>query len=188
MALRSVSFGWRPKANWKGGCFTYENDINRLFFRSRRERVSSQTEARLVIPALAPFYESVSKLSYPLVRLAAGGVLLVHGVTKLISGPTPVIGSMARLGIAPPTPFAYWIIFLETFGALAIIFGLFTRFFAVCLAVEMAVIALMSQFPHGFSASKGGYEMTLMWFLIFVAIAFRGGGSHSLDRKIGWQL
>jgi putative oxidoreductase len=152
------------------------------------ERVSIQTESRLIIPALAPFYESVSRLSYPLVRLAAGGVLLVHGVNKLISGPAPVIASMARIGVAPPAPFAYWIIFLETFGAVAIILGLFTRFFAVCLAVEMVVIALLTQFPHGFSASKGGYEMTLMWFLIFVAIAFRGGGSYSLDRKIGWQL
>lgn len=150
--------------------------------------MQSETEARLIVPALEPFYESVSRLSYPLIRLAAGGVLLVHGVTKLLSGPAPVIASMARLGIAPPGPFAYLIMFLETFGALAIIFGLFTRFFAVCLAVEMAVIALLSQSPHGFSAPKGGYEMTLMWCLIFVAIALRGGGPYSLDRKIGWQL
>jgi len=33
-----------------------------------------------------------------------------------------------------------------------------------------------------------GYEYPLMWGLIMFAVATRGGGPWSLDRKIGWQL
>ena len=150
--------------------------------------MSRQTETKLLIPALLPLYTVMRPLADPLLRLAAGGILLVHGAGKLMTGPAPVIASMAKLGLAPAAPFAYWIIFLETVGAIAIILGLFTRFFAVCLAVEMAVIALFVQSPHGFSAPRGGYEMTLLWALIFLAIALRGGGRYSLDSKMGWHL
>jgi len=52
----------------------------------------------------------------------------------------------------------------------------------------MAVIAFYVQWPHGFTASKGGYEMTLMWSLIFLAIALRGGGPYSLDRRLRMPL
>ncbi len=43
--------------------------------------------------------------------------------------------------------------------------------------------------PHGFcSAPGGGDEFPLMWGLIMFAIALRGGGPYSLDRKIGKEL
>jgi putative oxidoreductase len=150
--------------------------------------VTSHIDARPIIPALSPVHGALAPLADPLIRLAAGGVLLVHGVAKLMTGPGPVIASMVKLGIHPAEPAAYSIMFLETFGAVAIILGLFTRFFATCLAIEMLVIAFAVQFPHGFSAPKGGYEMTLMWALIFIAIALRGGANYSVDRAIGWEL
>lgn len=46
--------------------------------------------------------------------------------------------------------------------------GLFTRFFAAAVAIEMFFITFFVSFPHGFgfSAPGGGYEFPLMWGLI----------------------
>ena len=42
--------------------------------------------------------------------------------------------------------------------------------------------------PNGFAWINRGYEFVLMWGLICFAIALRGGGPYSLDRRIGIEL
>jgi putative oxidoreductase len=64
--------------------------------------------------------------------------------------------------------------------------GLFTRFFAVAIAIEMAVIVY--QYLPKFGWTTPGYEYPLMWGLIMLAIALRGGGPYSLDRTVGREL
>ena len=146
------------------------------------------TETKLLIPALRPFYDRVSDLSYPLIRLSVGGAILVHGVGKLMNGMGPAVANMARNGFQPAGPLAYLIVFLETVGAVCIILGLFTRFFAVGLCIESLVIAFGVKFANGFNANKDGYEMLLIWAIVYLAIALRGAGPYSLDRKIGYEL
>src|SRR3954462_7415479 len=95
---------------------------------------------------------------------------------------------MARRGIEPAMAAAYAVFFLETVGAVMIILGLFTRFFAAALAVEFAIITFVAHWPVGFAAGRGGWEYPLFWGLILFAIALRGGGPYSLDRKLSWEL
>jgi len=129
--------------------------------------------------------------------LTAGGMLLVHGIMKVMpmveKGVVPTIeafatGAMARRGIEPAMAAAYAVFFLETVGAVMIILGLFTRFFAAALAVEFAIITFVAHWPVGFAAGRGGWEYPLFWGLILFAVALRGGGPYSLDRKLGWEL
>jgi putative oxidoreductase len=154
-------------------------------------------EPRPVIPALASFYSHTRDLSWLVVRLTAGGMLLVHGIMKVMpmaeKGFTATIdafaaGSMARRGIEPALLAAYAVFFLETIGAVMIMLGLFTRFIAAALAVEFAIITFVAHWPQGFTWSRGGWEYPLFWGLIMFAIALRGGGPYSLDRKLGWEL
>jgi putative oxidoreductase len=42
--------------------------------------------------------------------------------------------------------------------------------------------------PQGFGWGNRGYEYPLFWGLIMFAIALRGGGPYSLDRRIGKEL
>jgi len=42
--------------------------------------------------------------------------------------------------------------------------------------------------PKGFSVGAGGYEYVLFLGIVMFAIALRGGGPYSLDRKIGKEL
>jgi putative oxidoreductase len=124
-------------------------------------------------------------------------MLLVHGIMKVMpmagNGFAATIdafaaGSMARRGIEPAVAFAYVVFAIETIGALLIVLGLFTRLAAAAAAIEFAVITFVAHWPQGFAWSRGGWEYPLFWGLILFAIALRGGGPYSLDRKLGWEL
>ena len=143
---------------------------------------------RLFIPALAPFYARVADLSWPITRLTMGGMLLAHGIPKWQAGAAAfATGSLARRGIEPSLPLAYAVIGIETIGAICIGLGLFTRFFAAAAAIHLLVVTFIHM-PQGFAWTNRGYEYPLMWGLILFAIALRGGGPYSLDRKIGREL
>jgi putative oxidoreductase len=160
-------------------------------------RNAPAAEPRLIIPPLASFYSHTRDLSWLVIRLTAGGMLLVHGIQKVLpmaeKGFSATIeafaaGSMARRGIEPALYAAYAVFFLETIGAVMIMLGLFTRFIAAALAIEFAIITFVAHWPQGFAAARGGWEYPLFWGLIMFAIALRGGGPYSLDRKLGWEL
>ena len=153
---------------------------------------AAAAEPRPIIPALTPFYGFARDASYPLIRATIGGTLLVHGIGKLMGPPIAVFAqqSMAKRGIEPALLVAYIVFINETIGAACVILGLFTRFFAASIAIEMAVITFLVFLPHGYGWTRpsGGWEYPLLWGLLFFAVALRGGGPYSLDRKIGWEL
>jgi len=159
--------------------------------------VAAHDEPRLIILQLASFYEYTPGLSWLIVRLTAGGMLLVHGIMKAMpmaeKGLAATLAGfatniLARRGIEPSLPLAYVVFFLETVGAVCIILGLFTRFFAAALAIQFAIIAFVAHWPAGFAAGRGGWEYPLFWGLIMFAIALRGGGPYSVDRRLRWEL
>lgn len=148
----------------------------------------TQTEPKLLLPGLRPLYDAAIPLSWLVIRLAVGWNLLVHGWGKVMIGPTPgFLKGFADLGFVPPAPW-FWASFAVEFGAgVALILGLFTRFFAAAAAIELLVITFI-YWSNGFSWLHRGYEYTLLWGLVCLAIALRGGGPYSLDRKLGKEL
>jgi putative oxidoreductase len=141
------------------------------------------TEPKLLIPSLSSLYRLLVPLSWLLVRCAAGGILLVHGYAKIGHIDT-VEGTMVRVGLGAPLFLAWVVTLTETVGAIAVVLGFFTRFFAAACAIDLAVIAFHVMAPRGF----GTMEETLLWGLFFLAIALRGGGPFSIDRLIGREL
>jgi len=74
-------------------------------------------------------------------------------------------------------------------GGICIILGLFTRFFSAATAIQMLCIAATYwSSGNGFGWMKRGHEYVLLWGLVCFAIALRGGGPYSIDRKIGRHL
>ena len=144
---------------------------------------------KLLFPGLAGFYESVSDLWYPMIRIAIGAILFMHGWGK-VTGPGlgGVTGYFAKNGFPAPGFFAFAAMFLETVGAACIVLGLFTRFFAAAIAIELGIAFLVVHFPNGFAVGKGGYEYVLFLGIVMFAIALRGGGPYSVDRMIGKEL
>jgi putative oxidoreductase len=78
--------------------------------------------------------------------------------------------------------------FLELVGGICMIIGLFTRFVAAALAIEMLVALLFVHLPKGYAAGGGGYEYVLLIGATCFVIAIRGGGPYSVDRAIGKEL
>lgn len=149
----------------------------------------TKAEPRPVVPALGRHYAFTSDLAYLIVRVTAGLMLIPHGWMKLTTaGATGVTAMLTRYGIPAPGAFAYLIIALETIGGVMIAIGLFTRVVATMLVIEFLVIIFVAHWPRGYSASAGGIEYPLMWGLILLAIALRGGGPWSVDRKLGWEV
>jgi len=146
-----------------------------------------QAQPKLLIPQLQSFYRWAEPLSWALVRITAGLMLIPHGWPKLMMG----IGATAQMalvkrGIAPAEPLAVVLITLETLGGLCIALGLFTRFWAAAVTIEMSVIVYHHLPKFGWTGP--GYEYPLFWGLVMLAIALRGGGPYSLDRVIGREL
>ncbi|MCC6887235.1 MAG: DoxX family protein [Hyphomicrobiales bacterium] len=141
-----------------------------------------------LIGGLGNVYESIGALHWPLIRATAGVILFTHGWPKLMAGVQAVAaGTLAKRGIEPAVPLAYALIFLETVGAICITLGLLTRPFAVALVIEFLVI-VYHPIPNGYAWVNRGWEYPLLWGLIFLAIAIRGGGPYSVDRAIGREV
>lgn len=146
-----------------------------------------KAEPRLLLPTLKPFYDWAIPLSWPVIRVAVAWNLLVHAWGKIQAGPTRMASAFAGMGFEPGLAW-YWAAFLvEGLGGIGILLGLFTRFFAAAVAIEMFVI-FCSYWHTGFNWLNRGYEYVLLWGLVAFAIALRGGGPYSLDRKLGVQL
>ena len=144
-------------------------------------------ETRLLVPQLQPFYRWAEPISWALIRITAGLMLIPHGWPKLMAGVSATASSaLVKRGIYPAEPLAIVIITLETLGGLCIALGLFTRFWAAAVCIEMMVIVYHYLPKFGWTAP--GYEYPLFWGLVMLAIALRGGGPYSLDRRIGREL
>ena len=147
----------------------------------------TQTEPKLLLPQLQTFYDSVIPLAWPIVRIAIGLNLMIHGWGKVSRGPGAFVKPFADLGFEPAILWVWGGLLIEFVGGIALMLGLFTRFWAAAAAIEMAIISYI-YLKNGFSWLNRGYEYTLMWGLICFAMSLRGGGPYSLDRKLGREL
>jgi putative oxidoreductase len=145
-------------------------------------------EPRPLLPSLEPFYRIAVPLAWPLIRIGVGWNLIVHGWGKVLRGPAGQAALLAHDGYDYGPKLAVLLIVVELIGGIAIVLGLFTRFFAAAVALEMALLTFDHYWSHGFSWLRQGYEYTLLWGMMSLAIALRGGGPFSLDRRIGREL
>ena len=136
-------------------------------------------EPKLVLPFLKRFYEFVIPLSWPIVRIACGMHLVIHGWGKVVRG-----GQVTGWTLA----FGFFMIFVEFFGGICITISMFTRFFAAAAAIEMGYLTFIHYWDNGYGWRKDGYEYVMMWGTLAFAIALRGGGPYSVDRKLGREL
>jgi putative oxidoreductase len=152
--------------------------------------MTAKGEPKLLFPGLAGFYEAVSDLWYPMIRVAIGAILFMHGYAKLANLSVARVAANFgnNYGLPMPTFLAYAAVFLETVGAICIVIGLFTRFFAAAIAIELLIAMFAAHWAKGFSVGAGGYEYVLFLGIVMFAIALRGGGPYSVDRLIGKEL
>ena len=152
------------------------------------ERMETR-DPKLVIPALKSFYNLSVPFSWVLIRCGAGLLLALHGWGKIgrTRGPNELMQRLPELA-SIGAEITFMLMVIEFVGGICIALGLFTRFFAAAAAIEMAVLTFYIYWANGYSWTARGYEFTLLWGVVLFAIALRGAGPLSLDRKIGREL
>ena len=154
--------------------------------------MTDETEdTSLYLPGLAGLYQQLAPFGYPLMRFAAGAILIVHGYGKLFGGFAPIIAQrvLTPMGFPLPTFWAYFLGVLETLGAACLAVGFLTRPMAAMLAFEFIFVTdWHSKNGYGFSAQGGGYEYPLLLLAIYVGILLQGSGRYSVDRAIGREF
>lgn len=118
------------------------------------------------------------------IRFIVGLVFLVHGSQKLfVYGFSGVAGFMGHAGFPAPAVAAVVVTLVEFLGGLALIVGLFTRWAAALLAIEMAVAVLAVHLKGGFFLPQG-YEYALTLLVVNAGLALTGAGAFALDNVL----
>ncbi len=113
-----------------------------------------------------------------IMRLVLGAILIAHGYGKVFGGFHQHMNMVGSLGLPP------WMAYLSTgtefFGGIAIVLGLFTRFFSLAAVIEMAVLIWKVHFKNGFTG-PGGYQFPLALGTLALALLCFGGGPWGLS-------
>ena len=147
--------------------------------------MTDHTQRSLIIPALGPVYASLAPLADLLLRLVAGGFLVLHGVPKF-GNLESVTGMVESLGFYPGSVWAPLLALTELLGGLLLAIGLFTR----PAAFAAMIVLLVTVYFHWIFKAEGfaGAEKSLLWAAILFYYAMHGAGRWSLDAVRGKEF
>ncbi|AXB57537.1 DoxX family protein [Flavobacterium fluviale] len=117
-----------------------------------------------------------------LLRISVGGLMLFHGVAKLIHGISFLVENMGAFG--------YAVYIGEVLAPIAILIGFRTRIAAVLLAITCVVAIATAHAQDIFSISEhGGYanELLMLYLLGSVALFFTGAGKYAVSKTNNWD-
>jgi putative oxidoreductase len=145
-----------------------------------------------IIPVLHGLATLFSPLAEPMVRVTAGLLLVPHGAQKLFGlfggYGLEATGQFFASKLGLPASFALLAGLIECVGGLMLALGFATRAVAVLVFGVMAVAVVSVHLPNGFFWTSGGYEYPLLWAVVALSYALRGGGRFSLDYLIGYEF
>ncbi len=150
-----------------------------------REPVTERPGARLLVPALGPFYARMTPIMEAALRVLAGLLLVVHGVDK-IADPFGMVAMVESLGFEPGEFWSPLLAGTEFFGGILIALGLFTRPAALAGAIVLAVTVYF----HGMVMDEGltGMEKSLLWMMILLFFSMRGASAYGIDSRLKRQI
>ncbi|CFX09137.1 conserved membrane protein of unknown function [Candidatus Filomicrobium marinum] len=134
-----------------------------------------------------------AELSWTIVRVATGLILMPHGAQKLFGwfGGGGLSGTAQyfeqTFGLHPGLLFAGAAGLTEFVGGLFLAIGFLTRLSAAAVVALMSYAVIAVHWSNGFFWTNGGIEYPLLWGLVALAIVIRGGGEYSVDRAVGWK-
>jgi putative oxidoreductase len=140
------------------------------------------------------FFASDNSMSGFITRIAAGLVLLPHGLQKALGmfGGYGFGGTMGYFTETLHLPYivALLVIILESVGAICMIIGFATRFWSAALVVLFIGMIVFAHQGNGFfmnwygTQAGEGFEYHLLFIGLCLASYFSGGGKWSMDNKM----
>ena len=123
-----------------------------------------------------------------LLRFAVGGLMLFHGLHKLIDGVGGISGMLVAKGL--PGFIAYGVLIGEVVAPVLIILGILTRPAALVLAFTMVVAWLMVGTGKTLALDAVGawaIESLVYFFIGALAVALLGAGRYALGKDPAWR-
>ena len=125
--------------------------------------------------------EDVGKL---VVRLGAGGLLLLHGVHKLLTGIAPIKAMVVAAHL--PDLIAYGVYLGEIAGPILVILGLFSRIGGLLIVIDMLAAVALAGMASLFKLNEfGGYALELETFYLLGGLSVMLLGAGRLGLNIG---
>ena len=121
-----------------------------------------------------------------LLRVLVGGLLVLHGFHKLLTGPGEVAAILSAHGV--PGVLAYGVYLGEVLGPVLMILGVYTRVGALLVLASMLVAVLATRGLNVWHLNAhGGWGIELEAFYGFGAlcVALLGAGAYSAAGKGG---
>ena len=127
-----------------------------------------------------PTNTDIAKL---LLRVTLGGLMMFHGVYKVIHGIANVKSMLSSSGLAEFM--AYGVYLGEIVAPIFIILGLYARVASFVMAINMTMAIFLA---YGFSLSLSKYgglsiESPLMFLIMSILVMLLGSGKYSVNNK-----
>src|SRR5690349_6580792 len=125
--------------------------------------------------------QDIGKLT---LRIALGGMILLHGVAKLTGGIDFINGVVTAAGL--PAVFAYGVYLGEVAAPLLVIAGLYSRIGAAVIGINMLFAIGLVHGAEFFTLNQtGGWALELQGMFLFtaVAIALIGPGKYAVNDR-----
>jgi putative oxidoreductase len=121
-------------------------------------------------------------LALLLLRLALAGILLYHGLPKVMNfGAT--VGGFQSMHLPAPTLTAAFAVLAEVIGGILILLGIAVDLAGILVIIDMLGAIAFVHMPNGFDFTKGGWEHPFTILVIALALALAGPGRHSVGVK-----
>lgn len=117
-----------------------------------------------------------------ILRISIGGLMLFHGVSKILHGISFLTDNMGVVG--------YAVYIGEVLAPLAILLGWRTKIASVIFAINCIVAVAVAHSGEIFSISDhGGYalELLMLYLLGSVALIFTGAGRYAVSHTHKWD-
>jgi len=129
---------------------------------------------------------SIDDVGKLLLRVTVGGLMLFHGVDKLIHGVGGIESMLTARGL--PGAICYGVYIGEVVAPLGMILGVLTRLSAVVFAFNMLVAVLLAHAGEVFALGQHGewaIELNVLYFMGAICVALLGPGSWAVWQRRG---
>lgn len=121
-----------------------------------------------------------------ILRLTIGGLMLIHGINKILYGTEQVGDILVRAGL--PSFFSFGVFIGEVVGPIMLILGYKVRLGGFLVALNMLIATLLVHASQLDEISEiGGWmvELNALYFFGAIAIMFFGSGHLSISKGRG---
>jgi putative oxidoreductase len=124
------------------------------------------------------YLDRLQPLALLVLRVVLGVIMIGHGYPKIFGGIHKHVELVTSLNL--PSWWAYLSAGAEFFGGILVIAGLFTRFAALAILINMSVAIWKVHWKNGL-LGNGGYQFPLALAAIAFALIFFGAGPMAVD-------